>query len=454
VVFSQGQKITSAKRGAGEKMKRLPRLQVSSNKRFIVTENNHPFFWLADTAWELFHRLTREEAKLYFAKRQERRFNLVQAVVLAEFDGLNTPNAYGEKPLIDNDPLRLNEGYFAYVDELLQLAAEHELYVGLLPTWGDKVTPNWGAGPVVFDEMNARAYGKLLAERWQKQGNIVWIIGGDRPARKGETDWTPIWRGVAEGILDVDAKALLTYHPQGGIASTSVYLHQEPWLHINMMQSGHGGGHDVPMWEWIERDYKLSPTKPTLDAEPNYEDHPVNPWPTFDPKNGYFNDYDVRKQMYRSVFAGGCGVTYGHQSVWQFASEKHEYINHAKMDWQTAIDRPGANQVKHLRYLIESYPYLSRIPDQSIIVSEVGRGEAHIRATRDSKGSYALVYLPKPLPVTVRLDVIVGNTIKASWFDTCSGEVTEIATFENKGQMTFTPPGYRPDWVLRLENKI
>jgi hypothetical protein len=241
VVFSQGQKITSAKRGAREKMKRLPRLQVSSNQRFIITENNRPFFWLADTAWELFHRLTREEAKLYFAKRQEQRFNLIQAVVLAEFDGLNTPNAYGEKPLIDNNPLQINEGYFTYVDELLQLAAEHDLYVGLLPTWGDKVTPNWGAGPVVFDEMNARAYGKLLAERWQKQGNIVWIIGGDRPARKGETDWTPIWRGVAEGILDVDAKALLTYHPQGGIASTSVYLHQEPWLHINMMQSGHDG---------------------------------------------------------------------------------------------------------------------------------------------------------------------------------------------------------------------
>jgi hypothetical protein len=433
-------------------MKKLPRLQISSNQRFIVDEHNQPFFWLGDTAWELFHRLTREEAKVYFTKRQEQRFNLIQAVVLAEFDGLNTPNAYGEKPLIDNDPLQLNEGYFAYVDELLNMAAGHDLYVGLLPTWGDKVTPNWGAGPVVFDEEKARAYGKLLAERWQELSNIVWIIGGDRPARKGDNDWTTIWRAMAEGILGVDAKALLTYHPQGGIDSTSVYLHQEPWLHINMMQSGHGGGHNVPMWEWIERDYNLTPTKPTLDAEPNYEDHPVNPWPTFNPKNGYFNDYDVRKQIYRSVFAGGCGVTYGHQSVWQFASERHEYINYAKMDWLTAIDRPGANQVRHLRNLIESYPYLSRIPDQSVIVSDVGKGDAHIRATRDGEGSYALIYLPKSLPVTVRLDVIASETVKASWFDTCSGEVTEIGTFENKGEITFTPPGYRPDWVLVLES--
>jgi hypothetical protein len=429
-------------------MKKLPRLQVSANKRFIITENNQPFFWLGDTAWELFHRLTREEAKLYFAKRQEQRFTLIQAVVLAEFDGLDTPNAYGEKPLIDNDPLQLNEAYFAYIDELLELAAAHDLYVGLLPTWGDKVTPNWGAGPVVFDETNARAYGTLLAKRWQAQSNIVWIIGGDRPACKDDNDWTPIWRAMAEGILEVDAKALLTYHPQGGIDSTSVYLHQEPWLHINMMQSGHGGGHDVPGWEWIERDYTLSPTKPTLDAEPNYEDHPINPWPTFDPKNGYFNDYDVRKQIYRTVFAGGCGVTYGHHSVWQFASEKKPYINFAKMDWLTAIDRPAANQVRHLRHLMEAYPYLSRVPDQSLIVSEVGKGEAYIRATRDSEGRYALVYLPKPLPVTVRLE----RKVQAFWFDTCTGEKTVIGTFENKGEVTFTPPGYRPDWVLVLES--
>ena len=37
-------------------------LRVSDNKRFLVTDDGRPFFWLGDTAWELFHRLTREEA--------------------------------------------------------------------------------------------------------------------------------------------------------------------------------------------------------------------------------------------------------------------------------------------------------------------------------------------------------------------------------------------------------
>ncbi|MHC1767110.1 MAG: DUF4038 domain-containing protein [Verrucomicrobiia bacterium] len=29
----------------------LPRVQVSENRRFLVTADGKPFFWLADTAW-------------------------------------------------------------------------------------------------------------------------------------------------------------------------------------------------------------------------------------------------------------------------------------------------------------------------------------------------------------------------------------------------------------------
>lgn len=68
------------------------KLRVSENKRFLVTEEGTPFFWLADTAWELFHRCDRDEAEMYLKKRASQGFNLVQAVVVAELDGLNTPN--------------------------------------------------------------------------------------------------------------------------------------------------------------------------------------------------------------------------------------------------------------------------------------------------------------------------------------------------------------------------
>ena len=73
----------------------LPRLKVSDNHRFLVTEDGRPFFWLGDTAWELFHRLNREEAERYLEDRAKKGFTVVQAVALAELDGLADPNPYG-----------------------------------------------------------------------------------------------------------------------------------------------------------------------------------------------------------------------------------------------------------------------------------------------------------------------------------------------------------------------
>ena len=124
----------------------LPRLQVSANKHFIVTEDGHPFFWLGDTAWELFHRLNREDAERYLARRAEQRFTVIQAVALAEFDGLGEANAYGEVPLRNNDPTQPNDAYFAHVDWVVAKANSLGLYIGFLPTWGDKWNKKWGPG--------------------------------------------------------------------------------------------------------------------------------------------------------------------------------------------------------------------------------------------------------------------------------------------------------------------
>ena len=40
-------------------------------------------------------------------------------MVLAELDGLGTPNANGDRPLIDNDPAKPNEAYFTHVDSIV-----------------------------------------------------------------------------------------------------------------------------------------------------------------------------------------------------------------------------------------------------------------------------------------------------------------------------------------------
>jgi len=437
----------------------LERVTVSANRRFLVTESGKPFFWLGDTAWELFHRLTRQEARIYFANRAAHRFTVIQAVVLAELDGLHTPDPSGHLPLIDDDPTRPNEAYFQRVDDMLQMAESYGLYIGLLPTWGDKVNHQWGAGPVVFNPENAYTYGKYLGERYRNQTNILWILGGDRPAQHQGQDYRPVWRAMAAGIDDgAGMRVFKTYHPMGG-HSTSVWLQEEEWLDMHMMQTGHGGGHDVPVWEWIARDYDRTPVRPVLDGEPNYEEHPVNPWPKWSPRNGFFRDYDVRKQLYRSVFAGGCGVTYGHHFVWQMYAPECEPINNGNefIPWYDAIQRPGATQVKYLRALMESRPYLSRIPDPELVLSTgVGndqmRGDSHVTATRDQSGSYALVYLPRPMPVTVDLSRLSGEQIRGWWYNPVNGVASLIGVFSRRSELTLGPSGASPDGVLVLDD--
>ncbi len=187
-----------------------PRLKVSENQRYLVHEDGRPFFYLGDTAWELFHRLNREQADQYLADRAQKQFTVIQAVALAELDGLNTPNAYGHRPLIENDPTRpdVKDGpandYWDHVDYIVERAAERELFIGFLPTWGDKWNRQGGAGPEVFTPENARAYGRWLGKRYQHQP-IIWILGGDRVV-ENDTH-RAILRAMAAGLREGDGGA-------------------------------------------------------------------------------------------------------------------------------------------------------------------------------------------------------------------------------------------------------
>jgi hypothetical protein len=256
--------------------------------------------------------------------------------------------------------------------------------------------------------------------------------------------------GIQEGFA---ARCVFLYHTAGGSNTTSKKMPDEPWLHIHSMQSGHGGGHDTPVWDWIAHDYALQPAKPTLDLEPNYEDHPYNPWPAWDPATGWFRDHDVRKQCYRSVLAGGCGVTYGHHAVWGMASARNGIINFADRDWISALHRPGATHMQHLRSLLESRPYFTRVPDPALVSSPATDRAAHLCASRDQDGSWAMIYFPmQDQTAAVDLAKLKPGKLKVWWYDPRTGFAHPRERIEATGMKFFTSPSYGPDWVLVLDS--
>jgi hypothetical protein len=151
-------------------------LQVSSNNSYLESAEGKPFLWIGDTAWELFHKLDREEAQMYLRNRAEKGFSVIQAVVIAELDGLKKPNAYGHTPLFDNDPSRPNEKYFEHVDFIVDEAEKLGLVIGMLPTWGDKVTPAHGGGPVIFNEKNAFVFGEFLGNAIKRNPSCGYLV--------------------------------------------------------------------------------------------------------------------------------------------------------------------------------------------------------------------------------------------------------------------------------------
>ncbi|HZP80675.1 MAG TPA: glycoside hydrolase family 140 protein [Chthonomonadaceae bacterium] len=418
-------------------------LRVSENRRFLVGSDDKPFFYLGDTAWELFHRCTRADALHYLQDRAAKRFTVIQAVVLAEFGGLTEPNAQGDLPLHDNDPTQINEAYFSHVDFIVEEAAALGLTIGMLPTWGDKWNKQWGRGPEIFTPENARTYGQILGQRYRDKP-LIWILGGDRPV---ETDThRAVIENMARGLRAGDeGRHLISFHPMGGQTSAQ-HFHEADWLDFNMWQSGHDRNRDN--YNCIQADYERQPIKPCMDAEPGYEDHAAS----FNLTNGYLDDYDVRKSAYWALFAGAHGHTYGCHPIWQMLQPGRNAVTWARRPWQEALHLPGSRQMQFARALLESRPFLTRLPDQTLISSEPGTGTDHVRATRDAEGSYAFVYVPSGKPVEIALERLSAKSLVASWYDPRTGLARSIGEMPGKGTHTFIPPSSGPDWVLVLDD--
>ncbi|MBM4029771.1 MAG: DUF4038 domain-containing protein [Planctomycetes bacterium] len=429
-----------------------PRLKVSENKRFLVTAEGKPFFWLGDTAWELFHRLNREDAEHYLMNRAKLGFTVIQAVALAELDGLNTPNAYGHRPLVDNDPTRPDvkpgpdNDYWDHVDYIVRRANELGLRIGFLPTWGDKWHRNSGKGPLVFNPYNARAYGKWLGRRYRDAG-VVWILGGDKFV--GDDEERRTLEAMARGLREGDrGRHLITFHSTGQYSS-AIYFHDAPWLDFNMVQTGHTRDRDN--YTSVLAEYCRTPLKPVLDGEPGYENIPH----AFNPANGRLAAIHARQFCYWALFSGAFGHTYGCNEVWQMWQPGRESLIGAQVPWFEAIALPGAGQMRHARTLIESGPYFDRMPDPSLVVPPNTTGPDYVAACRAPDARYALIYFPSGRPATIRTFLLKGPRLAARWYDPRTGERHDLPAVEVAPWKTteFKPPAADQDWVLVLEAK-
>lgn len=448
------------------------------NPHYIIHADRTPFLWIGDTAWELIHRLNREEVLQYFEDRHNKGFNVIQAVAISEFHDQMPVNYYGDSLFRNNNPLQplLTQGsnyldttaydYWDHLEYIISAAKGFGYYIALLPTWGEWVIPR-GKEPLFNSAQDAYQYGRFISQRLKNYPNIIWVLGGDRHPTERKNG-VAIWRGMAEGLADgtngensFDRKAdysttLMTHH---GYSSSSEWFHEDPWIDFHMWGSYHSDYYHPRSYEQPARDRALKNPKPTVNAEPSYEDHPVN---YALPGNGVFSDIDVRNAAYWTFFAGAAGYTYGAHPIWQFTdSLRGRYSDLTFRTWQEALHLPGSSDIIHLKNLMASRPIENLVPDQSVIISGQGVGANYVSAIR---GPHHLwIYVPTGNNVEVKAGVISGESIRAFWYDPRTGTSTPIGLYENKNSITFQVPGISSklawlrsgrgcDWVLILDD--
>ena len=426
-------------------------MQLTTQGKYFYLDGK-PFFWLGDTAWLLFSRLTMDEAKTYLRNRAEKGFTVIQATLV---HSPRYATLDGRRALEDDDFARpAREGYWTHVLELVRYAKKLGLFMALLPAWGNFVAEG------VLNGENIPPYISFLAETLGKEENVIWLVGGDvRGSAAPEA-----FRLIGRTLKRLCPGHLAGFHPFGR-CSSSFWFGGDDWLDFNMFQSGHRDYEQKNMSAWddndvfygednyryVLEDHRAFPDKPTLDGEPSYE---LIPHGLHDGTQPYWQAADVRRYAWWSLLSGAAGHTYGDNAVMQFLKPGFAPSFSALENWDEAIHDPGSGQMRHAKWLLERYAFQTGRPAQAFIAGENGARHAYRAALLTEKA--LIVYSYEGGLISLNTANLPFGRLAYSWFDPVSGAMSRAGDAPKAEKVDFAVPNRREavnDWVLVIEEK-
>ncbi len=429
-------------------------LTLSKDRRYFL-RNGNPFFWLGDTAWLLFQKLTVEEAMVYLKNRAEKGFTVIQVTLVHTRDYRNRA---GSPALIDDDfahpnPDESPDAYWPMVRRIVDEAAKMGVVMALLPSWGHFVSSGQLAGEAVD------AYVDFLAARFGDCENVIWLAGGDVRGSDALDDFNRIGARLREKCPN----QLIGFHPFGR-CSSSQWFQDAPWLDFHLFQSGHRRYDQIKLNQWddkvdaetyvgedsyryVQHDRALTPVRPVLDGEPSYEFILQG---LHDPTQPYWQTRDVRRYAYWSLLAGAAGFTYGSNAIMQFWQGVEPGAFGVFETWQEALHNPGSMQMTHVRRLMEEIHWQSGQPAQELLPDNTGKQYEYNLALKTDRALIVYTYSGKPFSVNT---CALGETV-AWWIDPVSGGKSYFGRIPAQEKAQFLPPDRRcdqNDWILLLK---
>jgi len=440
-------------------------LRTSANGRYLIDQQNRPFFYQADTPWTLGYEWTMAEVDEYLRTRRAQGFNVIQIQVLT--DQFNFNKDIGPLPLnYTTDLDNRNEAFFSHLDSCIRKAAEYGIAVMMAPAWLSCCSPGWHKGFNDNGAVKARLFGLFLGNRYfhAKFPNVMgWIHGGDsNPGMEMDEI-----QALAEGIRQTEC----TYPRQhtghwGSPYSTRDQTPQVSWLNLNATYTYDAtqlnlGLPQYQVYAASLRDYLRVPVQPFFLIESHYETPD-----SADIVSGATSSV-IRRQAWWSVLSGSTGFAYGSANCCG-----------KRADWQAVLTMSVAGQMRHLRTLMERIAWHTLVPDglpnptrpenHRLIVAGMGSfyafpgpsadlGTNYITAAASADKRLLIAYIPPTGTArrTFTVDLRGFRSVrKARWLNPTTGAISPLPGLTPTRRIITTPgdngTGHN-DWVLIVE---
>lgn len=372
----------------------MGRISISKDRTYFI-KDGRPFFYLADTAWMAFEKLSVEEWEEYVCKRRGQGFSVIQISMLP----ISHDNsiAYEEDKKTSHPFLKMADGkdnfytyeeaYFQKVEKMLSVlqdagmtACLHLLWSNYIPdTWAAKLSPD-----TIMPFAAVAPYVRYVAGRYQRYCPI-YSISGDTSF---ETEQVTEYYKEALGVLkETDRDCLATLHLQP-LAQWPECLIEDERLDYYSYQGGHYMEQQDNNSVGAEQFLGLGKRRPIVNSEPPYEGH------GWGYRYGRFDAFDIRKAIWQSILSGAkAGVSYGAHGVWMFHTGKCEFNNRAfsdmPYDWRTAMELEGAWDAGYAGWLYETY-HMHRLMPAQLCDSHGGE----IKTAMSLREDLIVVYVP------------------------------------------------------------
>lgn len=415
-------------------------LRVADTRdRFLL--NEQPFFYLADTVWNIFTNATMEEWEEYLRFRAAQGFNALQISILPiEHDMSSSEeriypfalNADGSWNFHEPSPI-----YFAKAGEMTAMARKYGFIPVLVVLWASYVKDTWASSyrpELVMPEDALAGYVDIIVETFGAH-EPIYLISGDTDLPTEATSRT--YQTALDRLKLLQPEALASYHPKPGLELSEQIVH-DPSLDFYMYQQGHSP--DARAARGAAYHYELPVKRPIINGEPYYEGI------GYFKKYGRFTAFDIRRAFWQSMLAGAkAGFTYGAHGVWSWHSAGQPFTSEdlwgMPSEWRTAMRMQGAQDVSFSKWLFETYDLFDLEPASGRLLQY----EEDIAMAISPDGSTAAIYMPYNMGVKVNVD-FTGYFVEMIEFS--GRNIIRPAREIHNGVTTFGVHSYQSDALI------